>query len=274
MELQLEKTSRSYRLIVLIYSLISIIITFLLHKNSIYRSYVIFSIPILFTVRWYSIQHRNFLTLSIFYILGSYCGIELQEFLRNNLLEETKIQKNYIVILDRLALIIYILPFMLLWFITKHRPKYLTLGSFKNKIQSPFIWYGFTESISRAIISVILVNLIIYSFFFDINILEKYIYLGVLFSLINAVLEEVFWRGLLLSYFSNIFGEKYAILIVSCAFGMYHLSLNINTLLCFIFIIFGILLGGITVKAQGILPAILLHFIMNIFMVLYGVIFH
>lgn len=51
---------------------------------------------------------------------------------------------------------------------------------------------------------------------------------ALLFSLINGVLEEYIWQGILLRQFSNQLGEKCAIVLTSIGFGLQHYSLSFS----------------------------------------------
>ncbi|HEY2495369.1 MAG TPA: CPBP family intramembrane glutamic endopeptidase [Paenibacillus sp.] len=96
---------------------------------------------------------------------------------------------------------------------------------------------------------------------------------GLVFAFINAILEEFLWRGYVLSRFVDGLGEKQGLIIGSIVFGMYHYSLGFPWSICALFAVLGMLLGGIVIRSQGLLPVIILHFIMNVLFVLSGLIF-
>ncbi|CAI8772298.1 CPBP family intramembrane metalloprotease [Bacillus sp. IT-79MI2] len=104
------------------------------------------------------------------------------------------------------------------------------------------------------------------------NILYTTYHVPVLFSIINGVLEECIWRGILLHQFTNQFDEKWAILLTSIGFGLQHYSLGFSWSVSTAFIIAGIFYGGIVVKSNSIIPAIIWHIILNILMVFSGLI--
>ncbi|MGE7662628.1 CPBP family intramembrane glutamic endopeptidase [Peribacillus sp. NPDC097197] len=94
--------------------------------------------------------------------------------------------------------------------------------------------------------------------------------LTIIFSITNAVLEELIWRGNLLNRFSELLGEKWAVVLTSLGFGLQHYSLGIPWVTCIAFSIGGMFYGGITIKGRSVIPSILWHFIFNILMVLSG----
>lgn len=96
---------------------------------------------------------------------------------------------------------------------------------------------------------------------------------SVIFALINAPLEEIVWRGIILSVFSNSFKFIYSLLSVSLLFGLSHYFLGFSLQICLIFAFGGILFSFITHKTKGILCSTIIHFISNVCMGLTGMIF-
>lgn len=77
--------------------------------------------------------------------------------------------------------------------------------------------------------------------------------------LIVPIIEELFFRGLVLKNFQKIYSPVYAILLSSILFGIYHLSFD--TLI--IQIILGLLLGIIFYKTNSLIIVMLAHMIWN-----------
>ena len=90
------------------------------------------------------------------------------------------------------------------------------------------------------------------------------------FSLINAVLEEILWRGILLSSLKEYVSTFYAVLITSIGFGLLHLSIGIPLVMSLLFSFGGLFYAFIVLKTNSIYPAIVFHFVINIGMVLNG----
>ncbi len=94
--------------------------------------------------------------------------------------------------------------------------------------------------------------------------------LALVFSLVNAALEEWIWRGLLLSRFSVLLGHRPALLVTSLGFGLQHYSLGFSWFICLAFAVGGLFYGLVTVQSRSLLPAVLWHFIINMLMVFAG----
>ncbi len=75
-----------------------------------------------------------------------------------------------------------------------------------------------------------------------------------------AVVEEFAMRGVLLSGLKR-FGDGFAVLITSVIFGLMHGNFEQIPFA----LLLGLYLGYITVKTESILPAVLLHFLNNLF---------
>lgn len=76
--------------------------------------------------------------------------------------------------------------------------RYLRLGAAKETLKFPLIWLGFNEYVWRFLLifcTLCLALLVIFATRFDSFSMIPY---GLLFAFINAVLEEILWRGLIL----------------------------------------------------------------------------
>jgi membrane protease YdiL (CAAX protease family) len=217
---------------------------------------------------------RELTFLSILYTLGYWITMSLDSYI-TEYLTYLELPREIIISISRLSLIGFIVPFLLFMKMNKTTTDYMTKGSFKESIHVPLIWYGIKNPIWRFLLVAVLIIILSFSFIIDFNQKGFYSLLGygILFALINSVLEEVLWRGLILSRFVDVLGEIWGLLIVSIGFGMYHYSIGFPWSICLLFSIFGMQLGGLTIRSKGLLPVIILHFIMNILFVLSGLIF-
>jgi uncharacterized protein len=80
-----------------------------------------------------------------------------------------------------------------------------------------------------------------------------------LFTGTRAILEEVLWRGILLTQIIKITNERVGLLVTSVGFGLNTTIFGFTPLLTFMFILFGLIFGYLTVKTKSILPAIFAH---------------
>ena len=91
-----------------------------------------------------------------------------------------------------------------------------------------------------------------------------------LFSLVNAFLEEVLWRGALFHILSDAKSLPYAVIMTSLAFGLHHIAIGIPFAASLAFSIGGVFYALITVRSGSIFPSFVWHFLINIFMVFCG----
>jgi membrane protease YdiL (CAAX protease family) len=102
-------------------------------------------------------------------------------------------------------------------------------------------------------------------------ILEVWL-LAIIFSITNAVFEEMIWRGTLLSRFSEQLGDKWSVIVTSLGFGLQHYSLGFSWGVCIAFSLGGLFFGGITIKSKSIVPGVIWHMSINALMVFSGII--
>jgi membrane protease YdiL (CAAX protease family) len=80
-----------------------------------------------------------------------------------------------------------------------------------------------------------------------------------LFALVNAVLDEVLWRGILLPKLIKITNQPIGIIVTSIAFGINTTMFGFSPMICMIYIFLGFMLAFLTVKSQSVLPAMIAH---------------
>lgn len=178
------------------------------------------------------------------------------------------------VILGRFGLLGYLACFLLWERVAPRGICYLRLGTVKAEIRFPFIWRGKKEPVWRfvlifcAICGAVIVLLAVRG-----NITGKAFLLGLLFTVVNATLEELLWRGLILPRIVVCMGEKQALLITALAFGLYHISLGFPLWACFVFAIGGFYMGGSTIVSKGLLASWVMHSMVNMIFVCAGILF-
>jgi len=153
---------------------------------------------------------------------------------------------------------------------------YLQKPNWDEPLYFPFIWNGFHRTPVKTFLMIALsVNVAIFVPILIVNgvpLTREIWLLAICFAVSNALLEELVWRGALLSLFSELLGDKWAVALTSIGFGLQHYSLGFPWLVCLAMSIGGLFFGGITIKSNSIFPAIIWHFVLNILMVLSGVI--
>jgi len=217
-------------------------------------------------------QERIFAWVMLAYFLGY-----LIYLYGDRLTDELPFRISTIMILDRVLLII---PILLIMYVTKKFSKtiiyYWKKPNWQAKISFPFIHKGFHSLSIRLFLTLaISISIICFMPFILQSMLpitlSFFTYLF-LFALINGILEEILWRGLLLTSMVDLVGEKVAIVFSSLAFGLSHLAFGYSLLTCLGFALGGIFYAGIVIRSGSIIPAIIWHFVFNILMVASGLI--
>ena len=176
-------------------------------------------------------------------------------------------------ILSRLGLLSYVLFFSIWYKLQKPRNTFFKIGNGKEIIHFPFIWKGFKEIEWRFTLIFSLLWFCVAIIFAIKNGLEYNILIyGVIFSVINAIIEEIIWRGFVLTRLIDLTSEKIALIVSSLSFGLYHYSLNFPLLICFTFAIGGFYIGGSAIKSKGLLSPIIMHITVNLAFVSMGII--
>jgi len=201
-------------------------------------------------------------------------GYLIWKYISENIHGILKLTPELIKIIIRFGLFGYILLFAIWHKFQKPKTSFFRFGNSKETIHIPFIWKGFKEIEWRfTIIFSLLWLLVAVIFAVKSGIIYNILLYGILFSIINAILEEFIWRGFVLSRLIDISTEKIALIVSSLAFGLYHYSLNFPLLVCLVFAVGGFFIGGSAIKSKGLLSPIIMHFSVNLAFVFIGIIF-
>lgn len=188
----------------------------------------------------------------------------------NNFIETINIPKDIKIILNR-----FLLVFIIIGIILNHLFFKKTISWYNNKPdwQNPIILPFHKVHTFWFWIIGIAVNGLIYLFFIiqkDIEYIQSLLLFCLIFSLINAVFEEVIWRGIMLSSLKEYTSTGFAIFVTSVGFGLLHLSIGFSIYLSLFISVAGVIYALITLKTNSIYPSIVFHVIINIGMVLSG----
>lgn len=212
---------------------------------------------------------RSFLLTTI----GLGVGFVLYLFINSSLIFDLK-PKEWHIFLNRLSLICIIIPLLVLAFIQKLPfMLYAKKPHWNEQIGIPFIWSGFRQS---KVHNFLLIAIIAISFAFMPFVIRngwsniQGIWLFTLAFCITNVLEEIIWRGVLLSRFSEQLGDKWAVILTSAGFGLQHYSLGFSWGVCIAFALGGLYFGGITIKSKSIIPVVIWHTWINVLMIFSG----
>lgn len=184
------------------------------------------------------------------------------------------IDLSWAVVLSRFALLGYLLPFIIWYFLEPHKVCDFRPGDTHANIRMPFIWYGIHDNVSRVCVVFSVLCIVLAGIFIYVNPISTSVILaGVAFSIVNSILEEFLWRGLILSRTIQLCGEKLGLILMSLAFGFYHYPFGFSIPICLLFSLGGIYFGGITIRSKGLLLGTAMHISMNLLFVSIGIIF-
>ncbi|WP_376869767.1 CPBP family intramembrane glutamic endopeptidase [Bhargavaea changchunensis] len=144
-----------------------------------------------------------------------------------------------------------------------HKPKW------SQSISMPF----HTVKLSRFMLIGLIVSVIAFLPFLlqqDSAFIKSILLFAILFSIINASLEEMIWRGIMLTNLMEHISVINALIITSIGFGLLHVIVGIPFIVSLLFSFGGLFYGMVVIKSNSIFPAIALHFVVNMGMVLSG----
>lgn len=189
---------------------------------------------------------------------------------------ELSFSHTELLLLNRLLLALPIL--LMCYVIGKFKTKVFAF-TFKmewdNQIILPFIWWGFKKISVRAFLIIFLTLHLLFLLHYmwkSEPIFLNSLMEALLFSILNGVLVEVLWRGILLTRLVHIIGEKMAILFtsLSCALAYYLFGYSIH--FCIVFFIIGLFNGATTCKTKSLIPAIIFNFLFTLILIFMNVI--
>jgi uncharacterized protein len=253
----------NFLLLMMIAALFFIGITSISYQQEVLSLFVFMGLVILLLI--VKKEKRFIISLLLSFLIGYVIFM-----VSNDFVGTMNISKEIKIILNRLSLVFIIIGIIFnhLFFHKKvswHNEK----PDWNNPIVLPFhkvntFWFWMIG---------IVVNVVIYAFFIiqkDIEHIQKIIVFCLSFSLINAVFEEVIWRGILLSALKKHASTGYAVIVTSVGFGLLHLSIGFSISLSLLISLAGVIYAIITLKTNSIYPSIVFHIVINIGMVYSG----
>ena len=210
-------------------------------------------------------------------------GYTISHFLRewiNTVCYSLGVPNEVRIIISRFSVIAYVVPFLMINVRSMFSSEVLRVGNFRASISFPLIWRGKEDPVWRflgifAVVMMIGTSYFIYSYVSDLdtNEFRLLLYYGLIFSLVNSILEEWVWRGVILSQYVKWSGNVYGLMVTSLLFGMSHYDLGFSIWVCIAFSIGGFFMGGVAIRSKGIVAPILMHIYMNIIFTMTGMIF-
>lgn len=235
-----------------------------------YRLFTWGMVPIVILLFFYVLtpNYRSTASLFIFFLLGLFMFQ-----MGTDYYTEWDISKEMKIIINRSLLLLIICGLLLSILLSKQKVfLFTTLPDWKKCIVLPFhsikisyfLFFGFIGSTTIFIPLLFLEN---------VNYTKSFVIYGILFSIINAFLEELLWRGIMLSSLKRNVSTFFAVLTTSIGFGLLHISIGIPVIMSLLFSLGGFFYAFVVLKTDSLYPSIVFHNIMNLGMVFNGWIF-
>jgi uncharacterized protein len=197
------------------------------------------------------------------WVIISFFGGNLVFFYTDKFIEEYQLMPYYRVILSQLLLSI---PTLSMVYVIKQ---------FNKKVSFFFKMPELNASFGNKRILYILLLMITGSFiligFTNHSVAGFNLFLSLIsFVLIHVFLQEVMWRGILLTQLIKITNEKMAILISGIAFALNTTIFGYSPGVFLLYLSLGFLLAFLTTKYKSILPSIFAHILVLLFIYLNG----
>lgn len=192
--------------------------------------------------------------------------------LTNVFFERYDFSKEIRVLMNRGFLIIIIVGLLITHHFKKEKFSFFhQKPKWNNRIYLPF----HSIKISYFLLIGLLINAASFTPFIvqqELSQIKSILLFCILFSIINGLLEEILWRGILLSSLREHVSVVYAVLITSLGFGLQHIAIGFPLYISILFSIGGFFYAFVVLKTNSIYPAIVFHIFINICMVLSGMI--
>ena len=216
-------------------------------------------------------RQRIFVWITIVYFIG-----ELLYLYGNRFISSLSYHVNILLILDKVLLLF---PIVMIFYVCHKFKQDVTLffkkTVWKEKISLSFLSIRlFKLSIYRFLMAAIFITTIIYLPFIILeapNIQMQWFFWILIYAALSSIMEEVLWRGLIMTAMKNLTNESFAIFFSSAAYGFSYLMFGYSLSICLLIILFGCYWGFITFRSGSIVPALIWHFVFQVLMVLSGV---
>jgi uncharacterized protein len=234
-----------------------------------YKSWISLLVIVIFLFTFYMINAESRALTSIFTaFLLSFLVFQLI----NILIDQYEITKEVRVLLNRGLLLVIFIGLCVVRLMNKKDISFFNnKPNWNTRIDAPFhsVKLSWFMLIGVMISGVSFIPLILQQELSDIKSLLLFC---LLFSIINATLEEIIWRGVMLSSLLESVSVTSAVIITSIGFGLLHLAIGIPFIVSLLFSLGGVIYAFVVLKTKSIYPSIILHFVINIGMVLSGLI--
>lgn len=238
-----------------------------LFTRGFYNPFFVLLIGILLIIVFLKEENRLFGWMIISFFLGN-----LLLGYMDNFIEGFHLSPFSLIMLSQLLLLI---PILIICYVVKQFKQEITpyfhRPIFTQEIQLPFN-IGFSFKRLALIFGLLTVLSIGITFLFQGEKMHwRSFSLFLLFASMNALLEEVLWRGLLLPKLISITNDIIGIIVTSIAYGINVTMFGFSPIICMIYIFLGLMLGLLTVKTKSVFPAMIAHTLVTTLFLINGV---
>ncbi|NHC41294.1 CPBP family intramembrane metalloprotease [Bacillus sp. MM2020_1] len=231
-----------------------------------YSPFFVLLIALLLLVAFFKEGMRSFAWMVISFFLGNLLLVYMDTFM-----ESFHFPHYSLVMYSQMLLLI---PILLISYVIKKFKQEITPYFQKpiltGKIQLP-INIAFSLSKFFLILCLLSILSIIGALFVKIEDVRLSAVLFILlFSCINALLEEVLWRGIFLPKLITITNHPLGMVVTSIAFGLHTTMFGFSLIIFISYMLLGIFLGFLTIKFKSIFPSVVVHFSVTTLLLIFG----
>ncbi|WP_066254799.1 CPBP family intramembrane glutamic endopeptidase [Neobacillus drentensis] len=234
--------------------------------RGLYSPFFVLLIALLLLVAFFKERMRSFAWMVISFFLGNLLLVYMDTFM-----ESFHFPHYSLVMFSQMLLLI---PILLISYVIKKFKQeiifYFQKPILTGKIQLPF---NIAFSLSKFFLILCLLSIlsIIGTLFVKNEDMRLSAVLFILlFASINALLEEVLWRGIFLPKLIAISNHQLGLVVTSIAFGLHTTMFGFSLIISISYMFLGILLGILTIKFKSIFPSVVVHFSVTTLLLISG----
>ena len=266
--LMLHFKEHPFRNLTFIFLFITTLIFFQLNRLTI--AFLILFV-LLLLVAFLQEKQRIFIWITFAYFIG-----ELLYLYGNRFIDSLSYHVNILLMLDKVLLLF---PILMIFYVC-HKFKQDVSLFFKKTKWNQGISLSFLSrrlfylSIYRFLMIALSITTIMYLPFIILeapNFQLRWFFWILVYAAISSIMEEVLWRGMIMTAMKNLTNESFAIFFSSAAYGFSYIMFGYSLSICLLISLFGCYWGFVTFRSGSVIPAMIWHFVFQVLMVLSGV---
>lgn len=231
----------------------------LLFQFQLFTFVFILVLILLVSVAFLSENNRVFVWTLVSFSVGLFAFIYV-----GRIILETSLSHANLFILTRCLLGLPIL--LMIYVIAKFNHSVLPY-SLKINWENITITSGPKKISVKAIFQIVIAMLVLILFYLMWGSKPSLLPKAMLFALVNGVLVELLWRGVLLTRLQILVGSKLAIIVSSLSCSLAYYLFGYSIVFCMAFFIICLFLGAFTWSVKSLLPAILFNVLLTLMLI-------